>query len=70
MHLYQAYQSAVYAAQDEESKDSRMQEMRYRKGNILRECLVSEKVRMQTLGFASMDPEQIRGEAEQDRGPW
>ncbi len=29
-----AYQSAVHAAQDEESKDSLMQEMRCRKGNI------------------------------------
>ncbi len=29
-----AYQSAIHAAQDEESKDSLMQEMRCRKGNI------------------------------------
>ncbi len=29
-----AYQSTVYAAQDEESKDSLMQEMRCRKGNV------------------------------------
>ncbi len=30
----QAYQSAVHAAQNEESKDPFMQEMRSRKGNI------------------------------------
>ncbi len=29
-----AYQSAVHAAQDEESKDSLMQEMRCKKGNV------------------------------------
>ncbi len=52
-----AYQSAVYAAEDEESKDSLMQEMQCRKGN---ECPVLEKVRMQTLGFVRMDPEQIK----------
>ncbi len=28
--------------------------------HILRECLVLEKVRMQTLGFARMDREQIK----------
>ncbi len=28
--------------------------------HILRECSVLEKVRMQTLGFARMDPEQIK----------
>ncbi len=28
--------------------------------NILCECLVLEKVRMQTLGFARMDPNQIK----------
>ncbi len=58
-----AYQSAVYAAHNEESKDSLMQEMRCRKGksvHILCECPVLEKVRMQTLGFARMDPEQIK----------
>ncbi len=28
--------------------------------HILGECVVLEKVRMQTLGFARMDPEQIK----------
>ncbi len=38
--------------------------------HILCECPVLEKVRMQTLGCTRMDPEQIRGEAERDYGPW
>ncbi len=33
-------------------------------------CPVLEKVRMQTLGFARMNPEQIRGKAEVDPVPW
>ncbi len=40
-----------------------MQEMLCRKRksvHILRECPVLEKVIMQTLGFARMDPEQIK----------
>ncbi len=40
-----------------------MQKMWRRKGNvihILRECPVLEKVKMQTLSFARMDPEQIK----------
>ncbi len=28
--------------------------------HILYECLVLEKIRMQTLGFARMDPNQIK----------
>ncbi len=28
--------------------------------HILRDCLVLEKIRMQTLGFARMDPDQIK----------
>ncbi len=54
-----AYQSAVHAAQDEESKDSLTQEMRCRKGNVGTHSPVLEKVRMQTLGFARMHREQI-----------
>ncbi len=59
-----AYQSAVHAAQDEESKYSLTQEMWCRKGNIGTHSMrnpVLEKVRMQTLGFARMDLEQIKG---------
>ncbi len=43
-----------------------MQETRCRKGgvgasvHILCECPVLEKVRMQTLGFARMNPEEIK----------
>ncbi len=51
-----AYQSAVHAAQDEESKDSLMQTSVH----ILCECPVLKKVRMQTLGLVRMDPEQIK----------
>ncbi len=63
MALKWAYQSAVYVAQDEESKDSLMQEMRRRKGtsvHILYGCSTLEKLRMQTLGFARMNPEKIK----------
>ncbi len=58
-----AYQSAVHAAQDEESKDSFMQEMHAEMEtsvHILCKCPVLEKVRMQILGFARMDAEQIK----------
>ncbi len=57
------YKSALYAAQDEESEKSLMREMRCREGNvehILCEFLVLEKIGMQTLGFARMDPDQIK----------
>ncbi len=40
-----------------------MQEMRYKKEmlvHILCGCPVLEKLRMQTWGFARMDPEQIK----------
>ncbi len=36
---------------------------------ILCECSVLEKRSMQTLGFARMDLNKIRGESEQCRGP-
>ncbi len=58
-----AYQSAVHAAQDEESKDSLMQRCGAEKEmsvHVLCECPVLEKVRMQTLGFARMDPEEVK----------
>ncbi len=45
------------------SKDSLMQEMRCRKGNISTHFMripIVGKVRMQTLGFARMDLEQIK----------
>ncbi len=32
--------------------------------HIQRECSALEKTKMQTLGFTTTDPEQIRGEAE------
>ncbi len=56
-----AYQSTIHAGQDE-SKDSLMLKMRAEKEtlvHILCECPVLEKVRIHTLDFARMDPEQI-----------
>ncbi len=57
------YQSTVYAAQDEESKDTLMQEIQCRKGNVGTHSMRMpgvKNVRMQILGFARMDPEQIK----------
>ncbi len=72
MALNQAYQSAVYAAQDKESEDSLMQEMRCRKGNV-----GTHSMRMPGVG-KSKDADlglcqdgsgtNKRGEAEWDRG--
>ncbi len=69
-----AYQSAVYAAQNEESKDSLMQEMQCRKGNVGTHP-------MQMLGVGKGKDADLglcqdgfrtnkKGEAERDRGPW
>ncbi len=68
-----AYQSAVHAAQDEESKDSLMQEMRCRKGNIGTHSMLMLSVgkgKDADLGFC-LDGYRInkRGEAERVRGP-
>ncbi len=69
-----AYQSAVNAAQDEESKNSLMQEMRCREGNIR-----THSMRMPGVGkgkdadlWFCQDGSRTnkRGEAERDRGPW
>ncbi len=59
------YQSAIYAAQDKESKESFMQEMwwsaeKEMSEHILCEFLVLEKIRMQTTGFARMHPDQVK----------
>ncbi len=61
--LNRAYQSAVYAAQDEENKDYLMQEGLCRKENVgthSMRMLVLKKMRMQTLGIARMDLGQIK----------
>ncbi len=58
-----AYQSAVFAAQDEESEHSLMQEMRHRKGNVGTHSLlvtVIGKVKDETSSFAKKDLEQIK----------
>ncbi len=58
-----AYQSAVHAAQDERAKTpscGRCGAERETSIHILCECQVLEKVRMQTLGFARVDMEQIK----------
>ncbi len=68
-----AYQSAVHAAQGEESKDSPMQEMRCRKGNI-----GTHSTRMPSVEKGKdvdfrlcQDGSRTNkgGEAERDRGP-
>ncbi len=59
----QAYQSAVHATQDEESKDSLMQKMRCRKGNIGTHSMRMPGVgkgKDADLGFCQEDPEQIK----------
>ncbi len=62
-----AYQSTLYATQGKESKGSLMREIAEKETaeHILCECLVLEKIRMQTLGFARMYLDQIKGETEQ-----
>ncbi len=58
-----AYQSAVYAAEDKENKDSLMQELRRKKGNVgTHSVWVSGvgKVKDTDLGFTRMDPEQTK----------
>ncbi len=68
------YQSAVHAAQDEESKDSLMQEMRCRKGNIGTHSMRKPGVgkdKDADLGLCQDGSgTNKRGEAERDRGPW
>ncbi len=68
-----AYQSTVHAAQDEESKDSLMQEMRCRKGNV-----GTHSMRMPGVGTGKDADLGLcqdgtgtnkRGEAERDRDP-
>ncbi len=58
------YESALYAAQDEESEESLMLKIRCTETEaleyILCECLVLENMRIQTLGFARMDPDQMK----------
>ncbi len=59
----QAYQSAVHAAQDEESKDSLTQEMQYRQENIGTHSMRMPddgKGKDADLGFCQMGPEQIK----------
>ncbi len=62
--LNREYQSTLYTAQDKESKDSLMQEMRCRKGNIgthsMRMFSVGKDKDADLLGFARMDPVQIK----------
>ncbi len=69
-----AYQSAVYAAQDEESKDSLMQEMRCRKRNVGTHPMRMPGVgkgKAADLGLCRDGFKTIRrGEAEWDCGPW
>ncbi len=58
-----AYQSAVFAAQDEETKTLSCRRCGAEKetsAHILCECPVLEEVRMWTLDFGKMDPEQIK----------
>ncbi len=68
-----AYQSAVHAAQDEESKDSLMKEMRCRKGNVDTHSMRIpgvRKVKDADLGLCHDGSRtNKRGEAERDRGP-
>ncbi len=52
-----AYQSAVYAAQDEEAKTPHAGDAVV---HILSECPTLEKMRMQILDFARIDPDQIK----------
>ncbi len=63
--------SAIHAAQDKNISPScrRCGAEKKTSVHILCECRVVEKGRMLTLGFVRMNPEQIRGEAERDRGP-
>ncbi len=52
-----------HAAQDEESKKlphRRCGTEKEKSGNILCECPALEKIRMQTLCFAGIDPDQIK----------
>ncbi len=58
-----AYQSALYAAQDDQSTKCLMQETSTEKEtleHILCECPVLENIRMQTLDFVRMNPDQIK----------
>ncbi len=68
-----AYQSSVYAAQDEESKDSLMQEMRRRKGNVGTHSVLVPgvgKVTDPDLGLCQDGSgTNKRGEANWDRDP-
>ncbi len=68
-----AYQSAVHAAQDKESKDSLMQEMRCRKGNVGTHSVRMPGVRKgkdTDLGLCKDGSgTNERGEAEWDCGP-
>ncbi len=70
----QAHQSEVHAAQDEESKDSLTQEMRFRKGNVGTHSMRMPSVRKgkdTDPGLCQDGPgTNKRGEAERDRGPW
>ncbi len=68
-----AYQSAVHAAQDEESKNSLMQEMQRRKGNI-----GTHSMRIPGVGkgkdadlglYQDRSETNNRGDAEWDYGP-
>ncbi len=67
-----AYQSVVYAAQDEESKDSLMQEMWCRKGKVGTYSMWMSgtgKDKNADLGlFQDRSGSNKRGEAEQYRG--
>ncbi len=68
-----AYQSVVHAAQDEESKNSLMQEMRCREGNIGTHSMRIPSVGKGNdadLGFCQDGSRtNERGEAERGRGP-
>ncbi len=60
---YRAYQSAIHAARDEEGKNPSCRRCGAEKEtsvHILCECLVLEKIRIQTLGCTRMYPEQIK----------
>ncbi len=60
-----AYQSAIYAAQDEKKRHPHGGDAAQKR----KRRYTFEKLRKQTLSFAGVDSEQIRDEAEWDRGP-
>ncbi len=69
-----AHQSAVNAAQNEESKDSLMQEMRCRKGNVgthsIQMACVGKSKDADSGLFQDGSGTNKRGETEWDHGPW